>query len=270
MRFSRLSDALDLRRTDVLACVGAGGKTSACWRLWLEQQRGGQPTIFTATTHILEPVLPARTALLLSRQPDPARIRHLLREAGGLVLAASRLAGAKVDVAPNPIAPARQVKLKGLTPTQIDRLVEELSGVSWLIESDGARGRSLKAPAEHEPPIPARASVVAVLAHLDVIGEPLDETTAHRAEQVAGFLRVELGQHLAPEHIVRLMCDPLGGLKNMPAAARTVALLNQSDATRLHPAARSIAHALLDSGAYERVVAASLRAEPPVLEVFVR
>jgi probable selenium-dependent hydroxylase accessory protein YqeC len=263
----RLAEAIGLRSTEALACVGAGGKTTLCWRVWMDCTSAGQPSIFTLTTHILEPILPPAAALLLTVKPDPDTIQTIMRGQTSLILAASRLANAPIDVAPNPVAPTRSIKLAGLPPQQIDQLIENLPGVTWLIEADGARGRGLKIPAAHEPAIPARCAVVAVLAHLDTIGLTLNAAAAHRPERVAERLRMQLGDRITAEHVARLMTDPAGGLKDIPASARAVAVLNQRDPTQPHPQARSIADALLACGRYTRVVVGSLRAEQPVLEV---
>jgi probable selenium-dependent hydroxylase accessory protein YqeC len=264
----RLLDALGVDTTGALACVGAGGKTTICWRAWLECRSPDSPAIFSTTTHILEPVLPPDAALYLSREPDPAHIRALALRATGIVLAAARLPDVLADVTPNPIAPSRPVKLSGLQAEQIDRLIEQAGGVTWLIEADGARGRSLKVPAAHEPVIPSRVSAVAILAHLDAIDQPLDEALAHRADRVAEYFGMAIGDCVTDRHLVRLLTDPHGGLKGVPAGARVAAILNQREERRLHPQAQTIARSLLASGRYARVIVAALRAKQPVLEVF--
>ncbi len=268
MRFITLTEAIGLRANEALACVGAGGKTSTCWRLLTESQASERFAIFTTTTHILEPILPQRSALLLSADPDPARIRSLSNQIAGLILASSRLSESVKGYVLNPIAPALPAKLKGLSPEQIDRLIHELPHATWLVEADGARGRGLKVPDAHEPAIPCRATIVVVLIHLDSIGRPLDAGIAHRPERVADFLGITAGARVSPEHIVRLMIDPAGGLKNIPDRSRVVGILNQRDEEQLHPQTRSVAKTILASGLYERVVSASLLAKHPALEVF--
>lgn len=267
MPHNSLTDALGVRPTDRLACVGAGGKTTLCWRVWNELCAIRQPAIFTTTTHILEPILPPDSALILAGDPDPTRIGQLLAHVTGVILAASRSSDAVDRLEPNPAAPARSMKLTGLSPEQIDILAAHLSGVTWLVEADGARGRGLKTPAAHEPAIPTRATAVAVLTHLDAIGRPLDDAIAHRPARVAEHLQMHIGDRVAAEHIVRLLLDPSAGLKGIPGGARAIAVLSQRDAAPIHPQAKSIAESLLAAGPYERVVAVSLRAEQPVLEV---
>jgi probable selenium-dependent hydroxylase accessory protein YqeC len=268
MRFLILTEAIGLRANDILACVGAGGKTSTCRRLWTETQTSDRFAIYTTTTHILEAILPRRSALLLSADPDPACIRSLSTQIAGLILASCRLSEAVKDYVPNPIAPVLPAKLKGLSSERIDRLINELPDVTWLVEADGARGRGLKVPDAHEPAIPGRATIVVVLIHMDSIGQPLDDAIAHRPDRVADFLGTAVGTLVSPEHITRLLIDPAGGLKNTPRGSRVVAVLNQRSEAQPHPQARSVARTVLVSGRYERVISASLYAKHPVLEVF--
>jgi len=268
METTGLSGSLGLCSGQVFACVGAGGKTTLCWRLWNEFRAIHAPAIFTTTTHMLEPVLPPDSVLMLAAAPEPNRLRQILRSVSGLILAASRLPDRLMQIDTNPIVPARPVKLAGLAPDQMDELTQAWSDVTWLIEADGARGRDLKIPAAHEPAIPTHCDVVAIVAHLDAIGQPLDDTVAHRAEQLAAYLNTGTGDPIEADHLVRVLSDPNAGLKGVPRGARTIAVLNQRDETQPHPQADFVARGLLASGRYEHVVVASLRAPRPVLQVF--
>jgi len=255
---------------DLVACIGAGGKTTTCWRTWDELRCARQPAILTTTTHMFEPIMQPASALVLSRHPDASTVLDLLARHSGVALAASRLSEAAAEFEPNDWAPSRSTRLQGLGARVIDALAATMGGVTWLVEADGARGRLLKAPAAHEPVIPSSANVVVVLAHTDAIGLPLDEATVHRPERVAELLGLPLGQTLRAEHIAQLVCHPAGGLKGVPAQARVIAVLNQRDASRPHPQFADMAQATLASGRYERVVSASLRAESPILGVRTR
>jgi len=70
--------------------------------------------------------------------------------------------------------PSRPFKLDGLPPDTLNELIRQLPGVTWLIEADGAKGCGLKIHAEHEPVIPSGVTTAVVMAHLDVLGGPLD------------------------------------------------------------------------------------------------
>ena len=60
----------------------------------------------------------------------------------------------------------RDEKFQGLSPERVDDLRGEADLV--LVEADGARGRSLKVPADHEPVLPASTTLLLVVAAIDV------------------------------------------------------------------------------------------------------
>lgn len=261
----KLQEAMDIETGEAAAFVGAGGKTTAIWRLLHEM---GGPAVFTTTTKIMEPALPHDGALMLSPQPDPARARDLLARTPRLVLAASRLPGDYPPAPGHPI-PSLPHKLAGLAPDVLDKLIVSCSlplapCPAWLIEADGAKGAGLKIPGEHEPVIPTRVDCVVVCAHLDVIGQPVSETTVHRLIQ-AEVLGLRPGQPISSKDVVHVLADPRAGLKGIPRGARTVALLTQRNPTTLHPEAITLCEQLVATGKFDRVVVAALRAEQPVL-----
>lgn len=267
-----LTEACELDERDTLACVGAGGKTTTCWRLWEECRARNQAVVFSTSTNIWEPILPTHSVLMLSPDPDATHIRHLLNQTQSMILACSRRTTMSPNsiLVPNSLIPELPVKLKGLSPEQFDQLFAALPEVTWLIEADGARGHGLKIPAEHEPQIPSRIKIVIIIMHLDTIGQALNDTNVHRAEHVAEFLQVPIGTPIRAEHIIRILSDPRAALKNMPASARVFAMLNQRDTARPHREAQTIAEQVLATQRYERVIDASLRAENPILKVWTR
>ncbi len=128
-----------------------------------------------------------------------------------------------------------------------------------MIEADGSRQKPLKAPGEHEPPIPDFVHLVVVVAGLSGLGRQLDAETVHRPEIFARLSGLQLGETITAAALTRVLIHPEGGLKNIPPAARRVALLNQADTPDLQAQADAIAKALLP--AYHSVVVASLKEE---------
>jgi molybdenum cofactor cytidylyltransferase len=128
-----------------------------------------------------------------------------------------------------------------------------------LVEADGSRQLALKAPASHEPAIPDFVDLVVVLAGLSALGQPLDETRAHRPDRFAALAETQLGEPITRQHLARVLAHPEGGLKNIPAGARRVALLNHVETDTLSATANRIAASLLSS--FDSVLAASLAAE---------
>jgi probable selenium-dependent hydroxylase accessory protein YqeC len=268
MLFMKLYEALGIRPGEVAAFVGAGGKTTAIWRVQAELVAEGRRIVAATTTKIMEPLLPRDGALMLVARPDATRIANLLDRAPRLVLAARRLGNPVPAHADHPV-PSRPFKLDGLPRETLDELVEHLPGVTWLVEADGAKGCGIKIHAAHEPVIPHSATTVVVMAHLDVLGQPLDATTVHRVDDAPRLLGVPVGTPLTPVLFARVLCDETS-LKGVPERARAVALLTQRSTT-FHPDALALSDLLLQGQArYSQVVIAALRADTPVLTTVTR
>ena len=259
----RLREALHVRPGEQVAFVGAGGKTSAAWRVLTELTGEGYPAVFTTTTRVFEP---EGVPLLLEPDPTPTAVRDAMGEPPLLVLAAGRGEPYSGELPTRPYR-ARPVKLIGLAPERIDRLARALPEVTWLVEADGAKRRKLKAPAEYEPVIPSEADRVVVVGGLTALGRPLDERTVHRPARAARLLGVPLGTTITPEMVAALLAHPQGGLKGIPSSATVVALLTQQGEPP-HPQAAAVARRLLSSGRITRVVLADLYRPEPVLEVW--
>ncbi len=259
----RLTEALDVRPGEEVAFVGAGGKTSAAWRVLTELTAEGDPVVFTTTTRIFEP---EGEPLLLEPTPTPAVVRTAIGEPPYLVLAAERGEVFSGEVPTRPYK-ARPVKLIGLPPEQIDDLARALPRVTWLVEADGAKRRKLKAPAEYEPVIPPGASRAIVVGNLAALGQPLDGRTVHRPERAARLLGVPLGTVITPELVADLLAHPQGGLKGIPQGATVAVLLTQREGPP-HPQAVAVARRLRTSRRISRVILANLYDPDPVLEVW--
>ena len=224
----------------VVGIVGAGGKTSALFRLGRE--RG--PAILAATSHLGEWQIPLADHHLVAQTPSD--LDHLPE--AGLTLVTGPLDGNRT---------------RPLDPETLARLKEKCAARAWplLVEADGSRGRPLKAPAEHEPPLPDFADLVLVVAGLTGLGRPLAEEFVHRPELFSRLSGLPLGATVTPEALACVLAHPQGGLKNAPASARRVALLNQADTPELQALGGKLARLLLP--AFDSVVVGSLRSPDP-------
>ncbi len=131
--------------------------------------------------------------------------------------------------------------------------------VPLLIEADGARQKPLKAWNEHEPPIPDFADQVIQVIGLSGLGKPLDEENVHRSEIFSELSGLNKGESVTSDAVIRVLTHPEGGLKNIPAKARRMVLLNQADTPELQSMARGMSHALLAK--YHSVIVSSLKEE---------
>ncbi len=247
----RLGQALGLGRGEVVAFVGAGGKTTALFQLARELLAQGQRTVATTTTHMRPPPFD-EWPLVLTEGP------RAWQAAAAQALAEER----RVFIA------ARQDpdgKLAGIPPAEVAALTG--LGDTVLVEADGARGRCLKAPAAHEPAIPSSATMVVPVIGLQALGWPLGSPVVHRPERLAALLDLAPDAPVSEETLVRLLLHPEGGLRCIPAGARVVPLCNQAEGPGLRAAARRVAAGLLRAkGTISRVVVGALRGEPLACE----
>ncbi len=245
-----LSEALGLIPGSVIAFIGAGGKTTTAWRLLHELGQPENPAVWTTTTHIVEPMLPQGTGLLLMEEPTPAMLRSLFQRLPRWVLGARR-----VQAFPEPLDgpyPAHPWKIQGLPPEQLDRLIGRMPEATWLIEADGARRMLLKWPADHEPALPAEIDGVVVIASLEALGRPIRAVT-HRAERAIVHLGGRPDDPVTPEWLAALVNHPMGGQKGIPPGVRRFLVLTRERTPDL-PAFEAVCAALGDAP-FERIIA---------------
>ena len=251
----------------VVTLVGAGGKTSALFRLADEAVAGGRRVVTTTTTHIFAAQAedaPAR----LEVKPDEtdaidwAALEALLARHGHcFIWSPPGFRSPESAVRPTSASPTGS-KRQGLPPEVVDALAARAGdlGISLIaIEGDGSRRRPVKAPASHEPVIPVCTTHLVPVAGLDGLGLPLDEPYVHRPEQVRTLLQEkDASKRLTPRMLGRLLVEPYGrgvraeergetappGSGSQPGGARLIPLLNKADSAPRLAAARLIAQRL--------------------------
>jgi molybdenum cofactor cytidylyltransferase len=238
-----LSQALRASRSSCIAFAGAGGKTTALFQLAQEQS----PAIVTASTHL--------GAWQISRAD-----RHFIWPEGEPFPGEELALQSGVSATTGEL---RGDRYKGLSLTQLEALhqITLRNKLPLFLEADGSRQKPLKAPAHHEPVIPAFTDTVVVVAGLSGLGRALSDSNVHRSELFAELIDEPAGAMVTPEMLAKLLTHPLGGLQNMPERARRIALLNQADTPELQAQASSLSKALL--AAYDTVIIASLMPAAP-------
>ncbi|MGD1012582.1 MAG: selenium cofactor biosynthesis protein YqeC [Acidimicrobiales bacterium] len=247
----RVSDAIGLLLPSsgaVVAVVGAGGKTTVLFELGEDLARRGADTLVTTTTAIFdprgEPGRPFDEVLLEADMAHPfqdhGEIRACctrqasLEKRGRLIVLASR-------------AEPGGGKLEGIHPSWPARLSRAWAYV--LVEADGAKRRSIKAPGEHEPVVPPSTDVVIGVVGLDCVGRSMDAATVHRPERFQAVTGCPMGAPVQLAHVATLVRAPKGLFKSAPPGSRRIVLLNKADRCVL-PAAEVLGQ-ILASGAIE-------------------
>ena len=228
-----LHQQLDIGERELISIVGAGGKSTVLFNLGRELAGAGGRVILTTTTkmaadQVTEPVCWSN---------GPAAVEQHL--AAGIPLFVA------LDTEPG--------KVTGPTPEGCDRLFLKTTADYVVVEADGARSMSIKAPAEHEPAIPSGSTLVVVVAAIDAIGRRVG-AVAHRPERVAALAGVAEDDVLTVPDIATVLLHPEGGLKGIPMAARVAVVITRVGTEDEGPAA-DLVDLLASHERVDRVVA---------------
>ncbi len=232
-----LADRIGIGRRELVSIVGAGGKSTILFTLGRDLAAPSGRVILSTTTKMAEDQITEPTCW----SDDPANVEEALESGRPLFVATGRVPG----------------KITGPTPDDVDRLFVETTADHILVEADGARSMSIKAPADHEPTIPSTSTTVIVVTGIDAIGRPISEV-AHRPELVAAIAGIAVSDVLTIENAAEVLLHPNGGMKSIPPTARVVmALTKATPATE--NAAKDLAMILAGHPRVDRVVKLSSR-----------
>jgi len=239
LRFPRNRKPALIGGFEVVSFVGAGGKTTALFQLAREIS-SHHSVIVTSTTHLGVWQIPLADRHIVATNLDDLNNFPF----DGVTLVTGEIEDDKTK-------PVSESILNWL------RESSKLRDIPLLIEADGSRQNSLKAPAAHEPPIPEFTDIVVVVAGLGALGKPLTDEFVQRAEIFSQLSGLQLNQAVTPDAVIRMLTHPLGGLKNIPSHARRVALLNQADTPQLQSIGGRMAQELLAH--FDSVIVGSLK-----------
>jgi molybdenum cofactor cytidylyltransferase len=233
-----LAQALRVNSSPCVAFIGAGGKTTAMFQL---ARQLPSPVFITATSHLGTWQLKLADRHIIADTPDPIeKLEHGLK---GVILITGETEGDRT---------------KPINNTLMNWL-QQFCGyhsIPLLIESDGSRSKPLKAWAAHEPPIPSFVEFVVQVVGLTGLRKSLNNENVHRPEIFSRISGLSMEETITPDSLVRVLTHSESGLKNIPASARKVILLNQADTHELQSAAQGMAQALIHT--YDAVIISSL------------
>ena len=236
----QLAKAFRISTASRLALAGAGGKTTALFQLAREIR---PPVLVTSSTHLATWQLRLADGHYFLKKPQEVADLEV-KDLSGVIL----LTGEMVE-------PQR---VSGLDMPTLNRIHDLANArqIALLIEADGSRQLPLKAPGEQEPPIPPFADTVIVVAGLSALGKPFTSQWVHRPERFQSLSGLTPRDEITTQALARVLTARSGGLKNIPAGARRVVLLNQADTRELQAAGRSLSEDLLKE--FHAVVIAAL------------
>jgi probable selenium-dependent hydroxylase accessory protein YqeC len=204
----RLSESVGLETRELVAIVGAGGKTTILRALGTELASAGHKVILTTTTKMA----PEQMSESVIWSDEPTEVERSLTPGTALFV----LAGETHN------------RVTGPPPESIDRLFSSTTVDHIIVEADGARTKSIKAPSDHEPPIPSTSTTVIVVVGADALGQQF-ESVAHRLDRIGALTGANGDDVVTPNAVAEILLHPKGGLKGVPDAARVVMAISKVD-----------------------------------------
>src|SRR5918992_2634716 len=213
--------ALGIAPGDVVAFVGAGGKSSAILAVADELAEAGITSLTAPTTKMLVSEAERLGSPVTSEDAGELRTKAesaLSDGALGVVVGSGLISKNRVG---------------GVEPATIPSLAPLADVV--LVEADGSRRRPIKGTADHEPVLPDSATLVVAVGNISAFGMPVDEGYVHRPELFSKLTGIGPGQSITARAFARALAE--GSLAEIPDGARATVLI-----TGVHPG-RSMADA---------------------------
>ena len=267
-----LTEALGIGERELVALVGGGGKTSLLFALAAELTAAGRGVVLTTTTRIA--AAEAGRAPTLYHAEDLADERETALRAptspgadGEQVYSPAGPASTRLTTPCLVLGASGPEKAQGVPLDLPRRLLARPEVDVVVVEADGAKMLPVKAPAPHEPAVPAGTTLFVCLMGIDALERPL-HAAAHRPHLVATLTGRAPTERLRPADAATLLTHPAGGLKGAPAEARVLIFLNKVETAGQRDQASRIAEQALAHPRVERVVLGALQSEKPVRALF--
>jgi probable selenium-dependent hydroxylase accessory protein YqeC len=183
----KLKNYLNIRENDIITFVGAGGKTTTINKLAEEYKNN---LIVTTTTHFFPFDSFEHEEIIIENEEKLdfylEKIKYKASESIVVVGRGKKSSG----------------KITGILPIWLDILKDELPDSNFLVEGDGAKGKYIKAPANHEPVIPDKTDIIAVVLGLSNFGEKISEKNSFRINELSDLVE---GEYIDENLIIKIL-----------------------------------------------------------------
>jgi molybdenum cofactor cytidylyltransferase len=247
----KLQQAFEVVRGDVVAFVGAGGKTAALVGLGYELLDMGWRVLATSTC----PMPIEQLSLFphaMPYQAKPQSISDALSE-HSFVLLYGNIEDERVY--PPTIESTRD-------------FVDTVDSDVLLVEADFAEGLPLKAPFDYEPKIPHDATLVVPIVSLSAVDKPLNNKNIYNAKAIIEKFGFVENAAIRSAWLAQVLRDEEMGLRDIPPNARVIPFVNQTPFEGYKRGrARLVAKLVLKSTRIRAVALGAVRATDPVYEL---
>jgi len=218
-----ISEALNLKEKAFISLVGAGGKSTLFNRLADELAHKNKRMVLTTTTKMFARQL---TPFIKRGRLIEGHNEEIIQESIKIYFSLKNKA-ARLAVIGEKIEDNGEEKMAGPPPDWLDQWWEDKLADYFLIEADGAAGRSVKAPASHEPVIPLLTTNLVGVIGIDVLGLSLQEENVFRSEIFSRLTGLNLREKIGIEALSLLICHPEGLFKGAPPGCRRHLFINK-------------------------------------------
>lgn len=246
MKRLNLQNALDVQSGEIIAFVGAGGKSSAIVALSEELVKSGRSVLVAPTTKMF---------LVEAGRIGPSVTSEDFEELSAMVAEALIRPGAVVAGS----GFLTKERIGGLDPAWIPGL-SHLADVT-LVEADGSRRRPIKGTAPHEPVLPEAATLVVAVGNVEALGKPVDKEFVHRPEVFSTLTGAEPGQSITPGSFARALVH--GSLGKLSPDKRRAVLLTGVEEGRSMADATAIAREVRHLGDKKVLLSLLTKEHPP-------
>ncbi|MBT95859.1 MAG: putative selenium-dependent hydroxylase accessory protein YqeC [Acidimicrobiaceae bacterium] len=204
----------------LISLVGGGGKTTLLHALG--NQLSGRTILTTTTKMGYDQSNHLRTLI----KPDANAIRTIQRHE--TVMIWEKIMGQKAI---------------GVKKQACDQWFSDVDHI--VVEADGSRRKPFKAPADYEPVIPSKTTLMISVIGADALGRVIADQ-CHRPLRVAALAGCEPYQRLTPLSAAKVLLSQRGSLKELPHDSQMVIVItkinqeNSNLASELHEAAKTI------------------------------
>ena len=261
-----ISDALKLKERAFLSLVGAGGKSSLLQIIAQELVGKKKKVIVTTTTRMFtHQVSPLLGAGQIIESTDSGTMADSIRR----YFSQNRDNGIAILLKERFMEEGRE-KFSGPKPYWLDKWWMEGLADFFVIEADGAKGRPIKAPSQHEPVTASATTDVLAVIGIDSVGLPLVEKNVFRSTLFSQLTGLKGDKLITKKEVLVLINHPAGLYKDSPNLARRLLFLNKVNNSEKEQIAEEIALGVMinnQAGVNAIIIGDSFREESKVLKV---
>lgn len=206
--FKELNISLD--KNELISMTGGGGKTTSMFRLGRELLKHGKRVLISTTTAIFKPNEDSYENLYLTEDIDYKDIKG---SNSGLTVIGEEI--------------SKNNKLIGVDGEVIDDIFKMETFDYIIIEADGSKRKSIKAPASHEPVIPSLTTKMVGLIGMDCVNKKIYEQNVHRTDIFCGVTNSKIGDIINKDVIYNLIIAKEGIFKSTPVNSEKYLILNK-------------------------------------------